>query len=414
MRRPCTWRQLLVMAALYACHREAPAPVAEVRPADAAAPVDPVVAERNAVLAKVSAVLACFEKQMHESRRRDPRFAGYGRSSYTDVFVFDRTFGARGAIDGPAPALCESILKDYKALFTATAAKVAAREAGRAHAAKPSAIDGEPEFLRAAGGRTGLHMLLHGELTEATFVEAYGSRARAVSSTVRFGAMATDVYRWSDLRFHGQTNPFEPGQREGEIGTSQVSFVGGMAAVLGHFNEELRDGSYDHAALYLGAACHAVQDLAFHHGMTRRQLAGLLFSGERDAAAVESAAARAEAKRLTREVLSIAEAVIGDKRLWERFLAWTPPANYSFDFAAAAIFHDDPGAGRLNLVLLTHFWLDQLGFRRSPALRAELGDGPEGLIRWDLAPVLDRVRVSLENGGISLHGARSARPLAGK
>jgi hypothetical protein len=86
-------------------------------------------------------------------------------------------------------------------------------------------------------------------------------------------------------------------------------------------------------------------------------------------------------------VILFHDAFSGDDR--QNLLAWAPPANVSFDVAEDAILRADPYGDRLNLVLLPRFWLTQVPYRRSPETRAEMADGPEGWIRWDLAELLD-------------------------
>jgi hypothetical protein len=90
----------------------------------------------------------------------------------------------------------------------------------------PPPVDGEAAFIRAAGGRTGMHMLRHGELTMAALTEFNEGRGAPIFESVRWGAERADIYRWADERLHGHTNRHEARLREAEIGTSQVSFVG--------------------------------------------------------------------------------------------------------------------------------------------------------------------------------------------
>jgi hypothetical protein len=235
-------------------------------------------------------------------------------------------------------------------------------------------------------------------------VEASGGRSRPVFETVSYGAEQSDLYRWNDLRYHGQTEAFEPHLREAETTTSQEAFVGFVSGVINDFNEQLRQGNYDRAALFLGVACHAVQDLTFHRGMTRRQLAGLRFSGSKDLYA-SLAAARPEAKRWTKEIVGIARAAIGDDQAWERFLAWKPAVDFDAENATRALFGDDPFTARTNYGSLTSQWLSQLVYRSADA-RRELGDGPAGLVRWEIAPLFERIRRTLINGGIALRPSR--------
>jgi hypothetical protein len=405
---PCRTLALLIAAtaALGGCRRpgpEAPADAARVAsPPDAAAPLDPLAAEQVAVFDKVAKIFSCFEGRLRESRK-EPAFAAFRRTSFTDIFFFDHLFGERDAIERPPGELCEAALKDYRALFLATAAR--RERIPRAVAAKgplSRPIDAEPDFLRAAKGRTGLHLLAHAELTRAVLLEAVGGRVRPVFDTVVLGAQQADIYRWPDLRFHGQTEAHDLAHREAETATGQAAFVGAVAGLIDHFNEEIRDGRCDHAALYLGVACHAAQDVAFHRGMTRRQLAGLRFFEKEDLYASPGAEVRAEARRWTKEIVGMARAAVGGKA-WERFLAWAPPAGFDLESATRAIFSDDPLEQRLVWGVLTRLWLSQLVYRRSPETRKELGAGPEGIVRWEIAPLFARIRTSIVNGGIALH-----------
>jgi hypothetical protein len=384
---------LLLLTA--ACGKKAAVPV-EKSPADAAAPLDPALAEEKAIVNRVIAIFTCFERGMRQ-HRDEPRFVSYRRNSFTDMFFFDRLFGERGRIEQPESALCEATLKDYERLFLATAPAV---RPAKGRLGVP--VDATPEFIRAAGGRTALHVLEHAELTRAVLTETSGGRARPVFELVGYGAQQSDIFRWTDLRHHAQTEPFEPAAREGEIATGQEAFVGFMAGAINDFNEQLRDGNFDRAAIFLGIACHAAQDAAFHRGITRRQLAGLRFFADHDFYGAEIASRRAEAKRWTKEILAIAKAAIGDAKRWERFLAWSPAEGFDLERAASAIFTDDPFGARLTYGALTSHWLAQLAYRRSPGARQELAEGPQGLIRWDVAGLFTRIRRTLENGGIAL------------
>jgi hypothetical protein len=390
----------LIVVALGACHRK-PAAVKPAAPppvvSEPAPPLDPNAAENAAILQKVAAVFACFEKRMKADVEK-PGLELYARTSYTDMFLFDRIVGDRQGFERSPEAICQSVVTDYQALYRAT---VKTARAPRAGGPKPPPIDGRPEFIRAARGRTTLHALKHAELTRAALTEVLG-RTRPVVDVVGFGAEQTDIFAWSDGRYLAQTNPFEPTQREGEIQSSQVAFVGGMAALLDRFREDISDGNFDHAAIVLGVLCHAAQDLVFHHGMSRRQLAGVRFLGT-DPYGAESAAEQAEAKRWSKEMIGFAQRALRDRKLWERFLAWVPPAGFNLDTAAVAVFREDQAEDRLNLVALTRYWISHLVYRRSPELQAEL---TTNMIRWDIPPIFDQLRRAVGNGQVAVRGAR--------
>jgi hypothetical protein len=224
---------------------------------------------------------------------------------------------------------------------------------------------------------------------------------RPVFATIRYGAERVDLYRWPDLRYHAQTGPCEPSTCESESAISQEAYVGLVASTIHDFNEQVRQGSFGQAAFYLGIACHALQDAVVHHGMTRRQLAGLRFDAEPDYYASIAGPASADAERWTKRIVGLAREAIGDDALWERFMTWSPPARFDLAKVAEAVFSDDAFNVRLAHQDLTRHWLTHLTYRRQPSTRAELGPG---LIRWDLPRLFERIRRSVENGGIALRG----------
>jgi hypothetical protein len=140
--------------------------------------------------------------------------------------------------------------------------------------------------------------------------------------------------------------------------------------------------------------------------MTRRQLAGLRFFADHDHYKLTTGSASAEARRWTGEIVVMAQAAIADEKLWDRFTAWSPAPAFDLGKVANTVFSDDPFNVHLDHVTLTRHWLTHLTYRRSPSARAELADGPEGLIRWDVAGLFDRIRRSVENGGVALRPAR--------
>jgi hypothetical protein len=148
-----------------------------------------------------------------------------------------------------------------------------------------------------------------------------------------------------------------------------------------------------------------MQDAVLHRGMTRRQLAGLRFFADRDPYRSAMGPVAGEAKRWTRQVLAVARAAIGEE-LWERFMTWAPTPGFDPSKAAGAVFSDDAFNVHLKYVHLTRHWLTQLTYHRTPSARQELRAGPQGLVHWDLAELFERIRRSVENGGVALRRAR--------
>jgi hypothetical protein len=134
--------------------------------------------------------------------------------------------------------------------------------------------------------------------------------------------------------------------------------------------------------------------------MTRRQLAGLRFHAQPDYYTWIAGPTTVEARERTKRIVGLARQTLGDDRLWERFMSWTPPPRIDLAQVASAVF-GNASSPRLDHEQLTRHWLTQLVYRRQPATGAELAGG---LIRWELTALLERIRRSVDSGGIALHG----------
>jgi hypothetical protein len=393
----------LVFGAL-ACRRvDAPAGGAQataVAP-DGAAPVDPEVEETARLVTRMAGVLRCFQREMRARAGQDPALSSYRGNLYTEVFVWGAVVRDPSWVNEREEPLCRRVLDEYRRLYLDAAGKRPRRSAAAAEAKGllPQAIDSYPEFLRASGNPVSLHLLEHAEITRAALIEAAGGRDRPAFDVVVHGAEQTEVQRWSDARYHAHTEEHQPSARDLEIATGQEVFAGRVVAMLSDFVSHGQTGNFAMASLALGVACHAIQDLALHRGLTRRQLAGLQFRAGREASWLDAPSARREAQRLTRELLAAVRAT-GGEELWSRFLAWSPPSNFDAGHASKSLFRDEVPVPWLSYVSLTQHWASQLVYSGSPGKRRELDEGPAGLIRWDVPRLLERVRTGLAGSGI--------------
>jgi hypothetical protein len=372
-----------------------------VRAAADAGPPDPAAA----IADKVGAVLGCLNKQMRARRDGgDAQLAGYGRTSFTDVFALHWMLAEPTHLDAAEPALCAAIAEDYRRRFiAATAERAKVTTTGTQLA--PAAIELEPAFVKGARNQTAELMLEHEAFTREVLRELAGGRHHPVFDLVARAATQADVFRWHDLRYHAQTEPFAEGGRDAESAAGQVAFVALLTQHVGDFKRFANGHMYELAAGALGALCHMTEDLALHHGMTRRQLAGLeFFAGKPPSLA--SAATRAEARRWTREIITIARGVLDDAASWDRFLGWTPPAGFDPTPLYASLYKVDGTVGRLSYVDLARFYALQLPFHVTPALREELGNGPHGLLHWDNAALFEQLRVGLDGAGFVPRGQK--------
>jgi hypothetical protein len=393
-----------LVAGAVACRRgdsPGPAPAAPVVQ-DSAAPVDPEAEEAARLVTRMAGVLRCFHREMKARAAKEAALSAYQGNLYTEIFVWGAVVRDPKWMTESEEPLCRRVLDQYGRLYQAAASKRPRRPAAGAAEAQglvPQAVDSYPEFLRASGNPVGLHLLEHAEITRAALIEAAGGRDRPVFDVVVHGGEQTEVQRWSDARYHAFTEEHQPAARAGEIATSEEVFAGRVVAMSSDFVSHGQPGNFSMASLALGAACHGIQDLALHRGLTRRQLAGLQFVPGKQPSAAEEASARKEARRLTRELLAAVRAV-GGEELWARFLAWSPPSSFDPSHASKSLFRDEVPVPWLSYVSLTQHWASHLVYTRNPERRRELDEGPTGLIHWDVPRLIERVRTGLAGSGI--------------
>jgi hypothetical protein len=400
----------MVLAAAAACGKggrsgpPAPPPAPVAAPPPDAGPVDPNAAEAAATAKKVVAVFRCLDDDLRARAQKTLDFVAYRRNVFTELYVFDFLFGAPDRLKAPEAELCAQAGREYRKHFLPVAAVRARGNRAGTPAAMPPAVDAEPEFVRAAGGPSALHLLDHAEITRAALRELTGGRLRPAFEAVVGAAVQTAILRFNETLINANTEDHEPAARATVVAQNEQAFVDRLAKSLVNFAGHVRNGYFANASLELAVACHAGQDLVFHRGLTRQQQAGLRFAAHRDPSGSTPAAARSEAKRVTRELLLLARATL-EPAQWQSFVDWTPPLGYDPANARRMYFHDDGALAPLGLISMLHRWSLQLGYRNSPTAQADLAEGA-GLARWDVKRVLERVRQVLPPSGIALRPAR--------
>jgi hypothetical protein len=390
----------VALLAAAACRpKQPPAPPAAPPPPPAPeAPADPA----DAIITKIGAVLGCMNMDLRAKRDAgDPELVAYGRTSFTDAFVFDwmvadpkRLEGDKGDND----RLCTAIKAEYRRLAAPVLAQ-RRKNTGKVGLA-PLPVEVEAAFVHQTKGVIATHLLEHAELTAEALPEIFPGPKRPIFDLIARAAAVADEYRWNDTRYHALAEPSEPGWRERDVPGNQDSFAALAVQHLWHFKQAMDRKTWEIAAGELGAVCHLAADLALHHGMTRRQLAALTFFAGKPPT-LTAPAVRADAKRSIKEMIKIARALSADEAGWRKLLAWAAPAGLDPERGFAWVFAPDREAGRLNYVDLARFYAMQLPFHRTPALREEIGDGPNGLPQWQAPALLEAIRTKLSNGGFT-------------
>jgi hypothetical protein len=374
---------LVLTLAIASCRSEEQAPprlrldAPPAAPEPPAPPLDPEAQAEQDLVDKAGAVLRCFHEDMKE-RARSPELSEFQRNLFTDLFVVDRTFQDPARLAGSAAAICASVSEEYRRLFKATAAQ---RKRARSNVpgAFPATIDADPEFIRAADAPSTRHILDHAEITRAAMNELVGARGRATSEVLAYAARATATDRWEDLRYFAFSAEDAPaGQpRLSASALAEGAFVAELRSSVAYVVRKANIGYFSNALLQLGAVCHAVQDLAIHGGITRRQDAALALRGHRDPAATR------EAKRLTKEVLLVIRRALGEQ-VWTKLVTWQPPNSYDPSTAQGIFLAKEQGAGApLAPATLARYWARG----RATSAHAEPGAAAR-VARWEVAGLL--------------------------
>jgi hypothetical protein len=359
------------------------ASAAAVAPA-APPPLDPAAQAEQALVDEAGAVLKCFHEDMKE-RAGSPDVAEFQRSLFTDLFVMDRVFQDAALADRGEREICATISDEYRRLYKVTAAARRKRPPVHGPRALPATVDADPEFIRAAGAPSALHVLDHAEITRAALKEVVGARGLAMSEVVVYAARATATDRWEDLRYFalsGEDAP--PGQpRVSASAFGRDAFVAELRSAVAYVVRKANIGYFSNASLQLGAVCHAVQDLALHRGITRRQAAALALRGRRDPAAIR------EARRLTKEVLLVIRRALGEQ-VWTKLVTWQPPNSYDPSTAQGIFLAREQGLTTpLAPAVLARYWAQG----RAPRAAAEA----DGAARWEVAGLLGALTQELAN-----------------
>ncbi len=242
----------------------------------------------------VDAVMTCFNEEMIE------RAGEFNRSLYTDVYVGQRAamYAMREGADISPEAAKDfcllNLVPEYVGLREAAMEnrrKVQAAQPNLASLSEPIELDGE--FIDEVNN----FFLNHTKTghTDLTWRALDGLRnnftlSEFAKQLIVKASQTPDLYQWENELYHAHTckhpdptmltchaDRDEIQDRHRAVSESKSLFIELVSAIVRVSRQRVTENSYAGALFWLGAGCHAVQDLAYHRGMTLIQHAGLSF-----------------------------------------------------------------------------------------------------------------------------------------
>lgn len=229
----------------------------------------------------------------------------------------------------------------------------------------------------------------HSELTEKSidtlpskFKLGKWSRGLIVSAS-----QSPDIYRWTHERFHAHTKLESDPNLNMAIEKSKQSFVNLIVTLMRMSAKQIKNADFAGGLFWLGVACHSLQDLVYHRGMTLRQHAGLSYALEDkdpDRPTGELLRKRnSEAVSYCRDIVQTVLTQVG-KRLLDPLLRWRPPPNFKFSKFSKNKFQ---GKEDMTISALYEYWSLADPYKSGERSLRELDSG-SGLIEWDVRKII--------------------------
>jgi hypothetical protein len=219
-----------------------------------------------------------------------------------------------------------------------------------------------------------------------------------------------DLYRWEDERYHAHTcqNPDldrylclksdgKEIDRAKAVTDSREIFIKLVSDIIKHSRTKIEQHKFAAALFWVGVGCHAVQDLAYHRGITLRQHAGLsLLSrfGVRDPDLPRGEQRAVKEREGADNCAAVISAVLTpyENTVVQRLSDWSPSANEGVYQLANREFAGKPD---MNATTLVKYQMLAKAYVLEPSLLRELVPGKEGLIDWSVAGIMSSIHIKL-------------------
>lgn len=389
-----------------------------------AAPANTHASHPNDITIRTKAADECFAAKLQDYAARNKNLpVEYG--SQTSIYVAEQIVKnlyvepATGKMKGPLFELstedfCKQILFDPYIALLPQALKQQADETRDGLAPfGTDEIEATSIFVQSYQDLIGKHYKGHSDITREAMrrLNASGESFSEPSITLIARASQTpDLYRWNDERYHAHTPDYDPtdlSARQLSIEAGKSKFVGLTCSLLSAQTEQSSIGSVEESLFIFGMLAHAIQDLAFHRGMTMRQHAGLSYAVGRNPDFPDTASAKAieeNAIENTVWIIRLAKTRLSGTQ-WTAMANWKPLGDFSFRGIASRVFSlkGGPKEQDMKTLALLEYWNLSFPFRTGARPLSELEvtecTATSGLACWNSADVRGTIEHNIERVG---------------
>ncbi len=389
-----------------------------------AAPANTHAVQPDDFTARAKAADKCFSAKLQDYARRNKTLpVGYG--SLTSIYVAEQTIKnvyiehTTGKLKGPIFDLstedfCRQILFDPYIALLPQALKQQADETRDGLAPfGTDEIEASSIFVQSYQDLIGKHYRGHSDITREAMRRLNASGESFSEPSITFIARASqtpDLYRWNDERYHAHTPDYDPtdlSARQLSIKSGKTKFVGLTCSLLSAQTEQSSIGSIEESLFIFGMLAHAVQDLAFHRGMTMRQHAGLSYAVGRNPDFPEAASAKSieeSAIDNTIWIIRLAKTRLTQTQ-WRAMEIWKPLGDFSFSGIASRAFSlkGGPKEQDMKTLALLEYWNLAFPFRTGarPLSELEVTDctSASDLACWNSTEVREMIKSKIERVG---------------
>ncbi len=220
------------------------------------------------------------------------------------------------------------------------------------------------------------------------------------------GSQGPDLFLWNEHLYHAHTDEYEKENRLDVINASRTGFINLVRKLL---DDARRLAMYPKQqtaeALYtIGMACHAMQDLVYHQGMTMRQHSGLAYSyegrnpdlppckGQEDIVDQKNGQTSCkdrrnrwnEAVRVTLRTLELAESFISPSS-WKTMISWNVEDKHALNVITKKFFNDQE---QMTFDSLFEYWWMSVPYTIGERNLSELNDH---IAKWDIGKTINEI-----------------------
>ena len=375
--------------------------------------------DSNKISDRMPQIIECFDEAMREHSRKDETYSQYKYTIHTEIFIVDIIDkNIDRAIKLPPDEFCmDFLVNPYKDRYRKTVSSRRKEWDGSLAPPGGEPIESDSIFIELAHNLWLRHDMGHSDITARALADLVPDVAFAPNA-IKFisrSSQVPDLYMWTNEAAHAHTPDYPSGQppqvRSEKIAEGIRSLKSFIEVTISKARTKINVGDISAGLLYIGVACHAAQDLAYHRGITLRQHSGLAYidgyvnpdfpPGSETAPFPEGSEAYGRFEQAKRFTVDLIRAIIGSlsEAGQYRVVKWEENTyeDYElfYDLVASVLGDEDIGYGEL----LKYRSLKS-AYENGERSLDELTPEPSGsLVQWDVEAIMTDVVQSLERGG---------------